>query len=102
MIKDNLPSRSKMEKTRILPSLIFFVHIILVSIDFANCGFIHPVGEEEYRVLLSLAAGNLATLKRERLNVKKAAVVKFWRSKGRFTTDESGKVLLLDNKRASI
>ena len=63
--------------------LIFFAHIVLVSIDFVNCGFIHPVGEEEYQVLLSLAAGNFATPKSERPNVEKAAVVKFWRSKGR-------------------
>ena len=90
-----------MEKGRISPSLIFFVHIVLVSIDFVNCGFVHPVGEEEYQVLLSLAAGNFVTPKRERSNVKKAAIVKFWRSKGWFTTDESGKVLLLDNKRVS-
>ena len=81
--------------------LIFFAHIVLVSIDFVNCGFIHPVGEEEYQVLLSLAAGNFVTPKSERSNVEKAAVVKFWRSKGRFTTDESGRVLLFDNKRVS-
>ena len=81
--------------------LIFFAHIVLVSIDFVNCGFIHPVGEEEYQVLLSLAAGNFVTPKSERSNVEKAAVVKFWRSKGRFTPDESGRVLLFDNKRVS-
>ena len=62
-----------MEERRILPSLlIFFVHIVLVSIDFVNCGFVHPVREEEYQVLLSLAAGNFATPKRERSNVEKA------------------------------
>ena len=87
-----------MEKRRILPSLIFFVHIVLVSIDFVHCGFIPPVGEEEYQVLLSLAAGSFATPKRKRSNIEKAAVVKFWRSKGRFTTDEGGTVLLFDNK----
>ena len=68
-----------MEKRRILPSLIFFVHIVLVSIDFANYGFIHPVGVEEHQVFLSLAAGNFATTTRERSNVEKAAVVTFWR-----------------------
>ena len=88
-----------MEKRRILPLLIFFVYIVHVSIDFVNCGFIHPV--EEYQVLLSLAAGNFATSERERSNIEKAAVVKFWRSKGQFTTDESGKVLLFENKRVS-
>ena len=90
-----------MEKRRILPPLIFFVYIVHVSIDFVNCGFIHPVGKEEYQVLLSLAAGNFATPERERSNIEKAAVVKFWRSKGQFTTDESGKVLLFENKRVS-
>ena len=48
-----------MEKRCILPLLIFFVHIVLVSIDFVDCGFIPPVGEEGYQVLLSLAAGSL-------------------------------------------
>ena len=66
-----------MEKKRTFPLLIFFVHIVLVSIDFLNCGFIHPVGEEEYQVLISLAAGKSATPKRKRSNVEKAAVVKF-------------------------
>ena len=66
-----------MEKRRTFPLLIFFVHIVLVSIDFLNCGFIHPVGEEAYQVLVSLAAGNFATPKRKRSNVEKAAVVKF-------------------------
>ena len=90
-----------MDKRGILPLLIFFVHIVLVSINFVNCGFIDPVGEEEYQVLLSLAACNFATLKRERSNVEKAAVVKFWRSKGQFTTGESRKVLLFDKNRVS-
>ena len=49
-----------MEKGRILPSLTFFVHIVLVSVDFVNCGFIYPVGEEEFKVLLSLAASNFS------------------------------------------
>ena len=78
--------------------MIFFVHIVLVSIDFVSCGFIHPVREEEYQVLLSLPTSNFATPTRERPNVEKAAVMKFWRSKGRFTTDKSGKVLLFENK----
>ena len=79
-----------------------FVDIVctycFVSIGFVNCDFIHPVGEEEYQVLLSLATGNFATPKRERSNVEKVAVFKFWRSKGRFATDGSGKVLLFDKK----
>ena len=81
--------------------MIFFVHIVLVSIDFVSCCFIHPVEEGEIQILLSFATSNFATPQRERSNVEKAAVVKFWRSKGRFTTDESGKVLLFDNKRVS-
>ena len=76
-----------MKDRRILPSLIFFVHIVLASIDFANCSFIHPVEEEEYQVLLSLAAGNFATPKRKRSNIEKAAIIKFLRLKVRFTTD---------------
>ena len=78
--------------------MIFFVHIVLVSIDFVSCGFIRPVREEEYQVLLSLPISNFATPTRERPNVEKPAVMKFWRSKGRFTTDKSEKVLLFENK----
>ena len=94
VIKDNLQNR------RFLPSFIFFVHIVLVSIDSVNWDFIHPVGEEEYQVLFSLAAGNFANPKPERLNVEKAAVVKLWRSKGQFTADESGKLLLFFKRKS--
>ena len=66
-----------MEKRSILPSLIFFVYIVLVSTDFVNCSFIHPFREEEYQILLLLAAGNLATPKRGRSNVEKATTFKF-------------------------
>ena len=71
-----------MEKRRILPSLIFFVHIVLISNDFVNCDFIHPVEEEEYQVLLSLQAENFASAKRERSSIENAAGVKFWRLRG--------------------
>ena len=81
--------------------MIFFVYIVLVSIDFVSCYFIHPVGEGEIQIVLSFATGNFATPQGERSNVEKAAVAKFWRSKGRFTTDESGKLVLFDNKRVS-
>ena len=74
MIKDNLPSRLKWRRDVFYLRLYFFVHTVLVSI-----GFIHPVREEGYQVLLSLAAGNFATPKCERSNVEKAVVVKFWR-----------------------
>ena len=60
-----------------------------------------PSGRKNIKFCQSLAAGNFATPKRERSNVEKAAVVEFWRSKGPFATDESGKVLLLVNKRVS-
>ena len=41
------------------------MYIVLISIDFGNWGFIHPVVEEEYQVLLSLAASNFTTPKHE-------------------------------------
>ena len=61
-------------------------------------GFIHPVGEEEYNVLLKLANGKFAKPVNERSRVEKSAVIRFWRSKGRFTADGDEKVLLYDNK----
>ena len=83
---------------------ISFVLLVCISFVFIEhvCCFIHPVGEEEYKVLVSLASGTFKKATNERTNAEKAAVIKFWRAKGRFSLDENGKVLLFDSKRVSI
>lgn len=77
--------------------LILFLFTSLVLTTFVNC-FIHPVGEEEYDVLLLLAKGEFNKPVKERSQVEKAAVIRFWRAKGRFSADSTEKILLFDNK----
>ena len=73
-------------------SFLFFMNIIV------NC-FIHPVDEEEYNILLKLANGNFLTPVKDPTTKEKSAVVKFWRAKGKYTTDCTGKILLYENKK---
>ena len=78
--------------------LIVYSLLFINFVTFVVDAFIHPVGEKEYEVLIKLAAGQFSTPKNERSNIEKAAIVKFWRAKGKFSVDESGKVLYFDNK----
>lgn len=78
-------------------ALVFFI-VCILFVGNVDC-YIHPIGEDEYEVLLSLANGNFQKPVKDRTNVEKSAVIKFWRAKGRFTVDDSGRVLLFDNKK---
>ena len=68
-------------------SFIFFLHVFLL---FTLTIFV--------TLLHSLAAGTFIPAKTDLPHVEKAAVVKFLRANGKLTVDESGKVLLFDNK----
>ena len=74
--------------------VIFF--IIIVDICCIYC--IHSVGEEEYGILVLLAKGVFTVPVKERTKVQKNAVVKFWRSKAKFTVGE-GDLLLYEGKK---
>ena len=76
--------------------LLSFLSLFILIYIYPVQSYIHAVGEEEYQVLLSLVKGTFDTPKDARSNIEKAAVVKFWRAKGRFTAD--GKILLYDSK----
>ena len=65
----------------------FFLHVFLL---FTLTIFV--------TLLHSLAAGTFIPAKTDLPHVEKAAVVKFLRANGKLTVDESGKVLLFDNK----
>ena len=45
-------------------SVILLAYILLAFIFFNACIFIHPVGEEEYEILVSLLAGTFKKAKR--------------------------------------
>ena len=39
---------------------------------------------------------------KERTRLEKSVVIRFWRARGKFTADTTGKILLYDNKRVSV
>ena len=78
-----------MMKTKILLVLCYYYVVVEIT------AFIHPVGEEEYDVLLQLANGKFSKSVHERTRVEKSAIIRFWRSKGKFTTDGTGNVLFI-------
>ena len=59
--------------------------------------YTYPVTEEEYDVLLRLAKGTFQIPVRDRTNIQKAAVIKFWRKKDRYSF--VGDELYLDGKK---
>ena len=58
---------------------------------------IHSVGEEEYKILVNLAKGTFSVPVKERTRIQKSAVIKFWRSNGKFTVD--GNILFYQGKK---
>ncbi|XP_066915669.1 uncharacterized protein [Clytia hemisphaerica] len=49
---------------------------------------IHAVGDEEYETLVALAKKTFAVPVKARSKIQKNAVIKFWRSNGKFTAEE--------------
>ena len=71
--------------------VIIFIFIFLKTV---NCVFIHPVDGE---ILLKLCNNDFAVPVAKRTNIEKAAVVKFWRSKGKFENIDN--VLYYDGRK---
>ena len=77
---------------------IFFIFIVGII----NCTYgIHSVGEEEYGVLVLLVKREFNVPVKERTKIQKNAVIKFWRSKEKFTIGEGG-ILLYEGKKVLI
>ena len=68
-----------------------------MSYLFEICSFIHPVDDETYKILLKLCNNDFAVPVAKRTNVEKAAVVKFWRLKGKFENIDN--VLYYDGRK---
>ena len=62
---------------------------IFLFLKTANCVFIHPIDDETYKILLKLCNNDSAA--------PVAAVVKFWRSKGKF--ENMNNVLCYDGRK---
>ena len=60
------------------------ITFIFLFLNTANCVLIHPVDDETYKVLLKLCNNDFAVPVAKQKNVEKAAIIKFWKSKGKF------------------
>ena len=59
--------------------------------------FIHSLNDNEYKTILKLCKKEFSVPVEERSKEEKAAIIKFWRHKGKFTND--GDTLLYDGKK---
>ena len=74
----------------------FFLFIFFI-VDIRCVHGIHAVGDEEYKALLDLSKGIFSVPVKSRTRIQKSAVVKFWRSNGRFTAE--GNILFYEGKK---
>ena len=79
---------------------IFFPLLLgmLIGVD-KRAGFRHAIDDEEYEILKQLVTRKFVKPVKERSRKEKSAVVKFWRSKGKYTvSDDDTSALLYDGK----
>ena len=74
-----------------------FLLMLFANLYFIYC--IHSIDEEEYKVLVDLAKGEFSVPVKQRTRIQKNAVVKFWRSNGKFLVD--GDILFYEGKKVS-
>ena len=78
--------------------IILFVLLFIFLVDIRCIYGIHTVGDEEYEILLKLAKGTFSFPVKERNQVQKSAIVKFWRAKG--ITFLEGQACIIDSSRS--
>ena len=79
---------------------IFFALLLgmLIGVD-KRAGFQHAIDDEEYDILKQVATGKFVKPVKERSRKEKTIVVKFWRSKGKYTVSyDDTSALLCDGK----
>ena len=52
--------------------------------DIFTANYIHPVDDEDYKILKDLAEGTFTKSKKERTRKEKSAIIRFCRAKGKF------------------
>ena len=60
---------------------------MLIVVD-KRAGFGHAIDDEEYEILKQLATEKFVNPVKERSRKEKSAVIKFWRSKGKYTVSD--------------
>ena len=79
---------------------IFFKLLLgmILGVD-KRAGFRHAIDNEEYDILKQLATGKFVKPVKERSKKEQSAVVKFWKSKEKYTvSDDDTSALLYDGK----
>lgn len=74
--------------------------LLCVILNISNASFIHPVDDETYKILVKLCSNEFAVPVATRSSTEKAAVLKFWRGKGKFSAVNN--ILCYDGKRVRI
>ena len=80
----------KFKKKELIPIFWFITYIQAV--------FIRPVSDETYETLMKLCKDEFNVPVVASSDIEKAAVVKFWRANGKFTSQEN--ILLYDGKKS--
>lgn len=80
---------------KMLTLVVFTLSFLLVESH-----FIHPLKEETYEIIVKLCKNEFFIPVSERSHVEKAAIVKFWRAKGRFKCEDN--ILYYDGKKVII
>ena len=63
--------------------------VLILCFTISQTTFIHPVSEDTYEILLKLCKNEFTVPVAARSNTERAAVIKFWRSRGKFTCKEN-------------
>ena len=75
---------------------------MLIGVD-KRAGFRHAIDDEEYEILKQLATRKFVKPVKERLRKGKSAVIKFRRSKEKYTVSDDGtSAMLYDGKHVQI
>ena len=82
---------------RITWKCFLYILFIFLFVDIPCIYGIHAFGEQEYSIFVQLTKGAFSVPVKERTRIQKNAVIKFWRSKERFTLN--GNILYFDGKK---
>ena len=64
-------------------TIVLFIFLYFIA-DIFTANYIHPVDEEDYKILKDLAEGTFTKSKKERTRKEKSAITRFCRAKGKF------------------
>ena len=64
-------------------AIVLFIFLYFIA-DTFTANYIHPVDEEDYKILKDLAEGTCTKSKKECTRKDESTVIRFWRAQGKF------------------